>query len=520
MKYIVLAGGAFSALKKAYFTASLAASFSDMGIPATALRVLSHLSQNGKQYSCKESGEIFILDDGFTVCQALGVYERVLDKTFTKQNYITLGSALNTVLNQENNPTENGVVSRHSPTVSEELKKQIISAASKPLSGTQQPQVCLIDLSCDFGTFEGSLLLDGIKALAQDPQEENTVFALFDTVSKTPGDGLLGDSVAQLARNGVCPDALFVSSELEHSPTLLRELHSLTEVGREHIHFIPPSLGIPEIPVFVSEHPEMELLLKKLSLSQRIPETNLISRWRRLYSGPKTKKIRIALVGKESKENNCYHSIETAIRHACIEHQLECELLVVSSSLLEQKTGPERTPAAEEWERLKKADGIVLSGGNTEIEGRILACQYARENKIPLLGICLGMQAMAIEYTRNVLGLPGAHSTEFSPETNHPVIDSIDKSRYGAKKETVCADCRIARRIFGGEREHTRRFAHGYILNNKYVPLLRAKGLAVCTTDCEEQIVTGIAIESHPFMVGTQSHPEFTSRIHRPSPEF
>ena len=518
-KHVFVTGGVVSGLGKGLTGASIGRLLKARGLRVTMLKLDPYLNVDPGTMNPFEHGEVFVTDDGGETDLDLGHYERFIDESLTTESNATTGSIYSEVIAAERRGAFLGRTVQVIPHVTDEIKRRISRLASEDID------VVITEVGGTVGDIEILPFLEAIRQFRLDVGRDNVCYV---HVTLVPFIGPTGEqktkptqhSVTELRSRGVQPDAIVCRCEAPLTADLEAKISNLCDVPVEAVVTCPDSASLYEIPLLLHEENLDEVVCRQLGLQ---PAEIDLSEWSSLVTRVReaSTPARIGLIGKYVSLPDAYLSVIEALNHAAIHHGARLEIEWVQ---------------AEEVEgllvagRLSDLDGIVIPGGFGErgIDGKIAAAGYARENQIPCLGLCLGMQVMTVEYARNVLGLTGANSTEFDADTPHPVIDLMDSQRsvtnlggtmrLGAYVAQLVSGSQVA--LAYGEEVVSERHRHRYEFNPRYRSRFEDSDLALCGESPDGRLVEFIELRGHPFWIGTQAHPEFKSRPNRPAPLF
>lgn len=522
-KYIFVTGGVVSSIGKGITAASLGRLLRSRGFGVAPMKLDPYINVDAGTMNPYQHGEVFVTDDGTETDLDLGHYERFIDATCTAGSSVTTGKVYQRVIQAERRGDYLGATVQVIPHVTGEIKRSIID-----LGRQQEADIVLAEIGGTVGDIESLPFLEAIRQLRKDLGKENT---LFIHVTFVPTVGPWHEiktkptqhSVNNLREIGIAPDFLVCRSEVGLPQDVKEKLSLFCDVPSEAVIESRTAATIYEVPLLYEELGFGEQVVSRLNLEKR--EVRL-AEWQALVERIKvpSHKCTIAVVGKYTSNGDAYKSIAEALVHAGIANDSEVEVKWVESDTLEGAATPD--------EILAGCHGVIVAPGFGErgVEGKIRALQYVRENKVPFLGICLGMQMAVIEFARNECGLAGANSEEFAPSSPHPVIHFIPDQKHitekGATMRLGSYPCNITAgslaHLLYGDTRITERHRHRYEVNNDYRELLIEKGMAVSGVSPNYELVEMIELSSdqHPFFVGTQAHPEFKSRPNRPHPLF
>ncbi|WMN59342.1 CTP synthase [Pseudoalteromonas xiamenensis] len=517
-KFIFVTGGVVSSLGKGIAAASLAAILEARGLRVTILKLDPYINVDPGTMSPIQHGEVFVTEDGAETDLDLGHYERFIRTKMTKRNNFTQGRVFEDVLRRERRGEYLGATIQVIPHITNDIKRRV-------LEGAEGHDVAIVEIGGTVGDIESQPFLEAIRQLGTEIGRER---ALFMHLTLVPFLGAAGEvktkptqhSVKELRSIGIQPDILICRSDRKLPNNERAKIALFTNVEEKAVISLPDVDSIYKIPALLKSQELDSLVCRRFYLE--CPEADL-SEWEQvLYqeSNP-TGEVTIGMVGKYIELPDAYKSVNEALKHAGLKNRLTVNIQYVDSQDIESKG----------TEVLANLDAILVPGGfgSRGVEGKIIAAKYARENKIPYLGICLGMQVALIEYARNVAGLDGANSTEFDNKSAHPVVGLITEwldsegnvetrdeqsdlggtMRLGAQK-CYLKDGSKVREVYGNE-EIVERHRHRYEVNNHYVPKLEDAGLAFTGLSEDKKLVEIIENKDHPWFIAVQFHPEFTS---------
>ena len=517
-KYVFITGGVVSSLGKGITAGSVGTLLKKRGLKVSILKVDPYLNVDAGTMNPFQHGEVFVTDDGAETDLDLGHYERFIDETLGEQNSITTGKIYSSVIAKERRGDYLGGTVQVIPHITNDIQERMVRAG-------EGLDVLIVEIGGTVGDIEGQPFLEAIRQMANRVGRENVVYCHVTLIpwleaAKELKTKPTQHSVQELRRIGILPNILVCRTSHPMDQDMKNKIALFCTVPSEAVIEMRDEVTIYNVPISLHRQGLDDLILRYLGLPcDAEPD---LSDWRRVvdrYVNP-PESVEIALVGKYVQHKDAYLSVVEALHHAGI-HNVRIEVRSVESEDLE--TGD---PA----ELLASADGILIPGGFgvRGVEGMIRAVQYARENKVPILGICLGMQMMAIEYARNVCGLHGAHSKEMDPATLHPVIHLMQEQEHldalGGTMRLGAYPCDIeegtqAARAYG-TLHITERHRHRYEFNNAYRERLEQAGLKVSGVCRERDLVEIIELPGHPWFVGGQFHGELKSRPVRPHPLF
>ncbi|MBI3041526.1 MAG: CTP synthase [Betaproteobacteria bacterium] len=526
-KYIFVTGGVVSSLGKGIAASSLAAILESRGLKISMVKLDPYLNVDPGTMSPFQHGEVFVTEDGAETDLDLGHYERFLHAKMSKRNNFTTGQIYESVIKKERRGDYLGGTVQVIPHITDEIKHFI-------RRGAGEAEVAIVEIGGTVGDIESLPFLEAIRQMAIELGRENFCFIHLTLVPYVAAAGEIKTkptqhSVKELREIGIQPDVLLCRADRELPDDERRKIALFTNVPVEAVISAVDVDSIYRIPVMLHAQDLDDIVCRKLGLSP--PAANLSS-WERLIHALENpqRSTNIALVGKYVDLTESYKSLTEALIHAGIHTGARVQIHYVDSEGIEKNgTGG-----------LGNMDAILVPGGfgKRGVEGKIKAIRYARENGIPYLGICLGMQLAVIEYARNVAGLVGAHSTEFDPDTPHPVVALITewqdrdgrverrdiRSELGGTMRLGGQECLLepdsaVRRIYGQDRV-VERHRHRYEVNNHYVSRLKAAGMKVSGLSAKDGLCEMVELPGHPWFIGCQFHPEFTSTPRHGHPLF
>jgi len=526
-KYIIVTGGVISGLGKGITTASIGKILQLHGYNVTAMKIDPYMNYDAGTLRPTEHGEVWVTEDGGEIDQDLGHYERFLDINIPKYHNITTGQVYNAVIEKERKGKYLGKTVQPIPHVTNEIKERIRRPATE--NGWD---FVLVEIGGTVGDYENVLFLDAVRQMKNEGEK-----VVFVHVTYVPMLDALGEaktkptqhSVKLLREIGIMPDFIITRSEKTLDSVRREKIAMFCNVSQDDVISNEDVDNIYGVSLLFEKQDLCKKILKKLNLRK---DHNDLEGWEKFI-----KKIRriqntvnIGIVGKyfdigTSQLSDSYISVIEAVKHAAWNNNLMPEISWIDSKLFEKEP--------RKLKSLDKLDGIIVPGGfgGSGIDGKIATIRYCRENDIPFLGLCLGMQLAVVEYSRNMCGLTNAHSTEFDKKTPHPVIDFIpeqvkilQESRYGATMRLGAypADVKkgtLVNKLYGADKV-SERHRHRYEVNPEYVEKIERGGLVFSGRSPDGILMEFMELPSHPYFVATQAHPEFKSRPLRPAPLF
>ncbi|WP_135823933.1 CTP synthase [Halorussus ruber] len=514
-KFIFVTGGVMSGLGKGITAASTGRLLANAGFDVTAVKIDPYLNVDAGTMNPFQHGEVYVLKDGGEVDLDLGNYERFLDVDMTFDHNVTTGKTYQHVIEKERAGDYLGKTVQIIPHVTDDIKRRIREAA-------EGHDVCIVEVGGTVGDIEGMPFLEALRQFAHEEDEEDFLLTHVTLVPYSKNGEQktkpTQHSVKELRSIGLQPDILVGRCEDELDPSTKEKIALFCDVPTDAVFSNPDVEDIYHVPLMVEEEGLDEYVMDRFELTDdALPEDERDNTWRSLVTQDTHGEVEIALVGKYDLED-AYMSVNEALKHAGLEKNVDVNVRWVDSEKM----------AEDHEHRLYEADGIVVPGGfgSRGTRGKIKAIQYARENDIPYLGLCLGFQLAVVEFARNVLGLEGAHSAEIDEDTPHPVIDLLPEQydledlggtmRLGAH-ETDIEPGTLAEQIYGGT-SCTERHRHRYEVNPEYFEKFEDTNLVFSGKSGNRMEI--LELDDHPYFVGTQFHPEFRSRPTRASPPF
>ncbi len=536
-KFIFVVGGVMSSVGKGIAAASIGTILKSKGFSVTAIKADPYVNVDAGTMNPTEHGEVFVLEDGDECDQDMGNYERFLDESLTRTNYMTTGRVYESVIRKERNLEYGGKCVQVVPHVPEEIIHRIKLAAFK-----NKADIVITEIGGTVGEYENLLFLEAARMLKL-AHPKDVIFVL---VSYLPIPSKVGEmktkptqhASRELNSCGIQPDFILCRSEHAIDDRRREKLAVFCSIDPENAISAPDVDSIYEIPVNFENEKLGEKILKRLNLKPR--QKDLVE-WRQFVERSKksTESVKIGIIGKYFETGefvlaDSYISVIESIKHAAWSIGIKPEMVWLSST--EYEKNPKKLA------ELKNLDGVIVPGGfgSRGIEGKIAVSKYCRENKIPYLGICYGMQIATIDFARNVCGLKEANSEEIDPKTPFPIIHIMPDQKkklaqkdFGGSMRLGSYVCELIKGTTAYESYNhsknsvsgqppliTERHRHRYEFNNEYKDLMINKGLIISGVNKDRDLVEIIELSNHPFFVGAQFHPEFQSRPLRPHPLF
>ena len=517
-RFLFVTGGVVSSLGKGIAAASLAAILESRGFKVRMIKLDPYINVDAGTMSPFQHGEVFVTEDGAETDLDLGHYERFLRGKTNRHSNLTTGQVYRNVLEKERRGDYLGRTVQVIPHITDEIQSAI-------RKGAEGADICMVEIGGTVGDIESLPFLEAIRQMGHELGRKNALYMHLTLVPFVKASGELKTkptqhSVKELRGIGIQPDVLVCRSERPLPDSEKRKIALFTNVPYNAVISAIDLDDIYKIPNWLHQQGLDDLVVEHFGLEARRAD---LSSWERVVEARDQQdlEVQIAMVGKYVDLADAYKSLNEALTHAGLHVHTRVKIRYIESETLEHQG----------TRVLQGADAILVPGGFGErgIEGKIMAARYARENKIPYLGICLGMQVAVIEFARNVVGLAGAHSTEFNPASAHPVIGLVtewidatgrverrdDKSNMGGTMRLGIQNCRLkvgskSRALYNAE-TIAERHRHRYEFNNNYRSTLTDKGLAIVGVSEDEELVEMIELPEHPWFVACQFHPEFTS---------
>jgi CTP synthase len=526
-RYIFITGGVISGLGKGIVTSSIGKMLQFRGFKVTACKIDPYINYDAGTLRPTEHGEVWVTEDGGEIDQDLGHYERFLDINIPKSHNITTGQVFYEVIKREREGKYLGQTVQPIPHVTDEIKRRI-----RKLAEESKADFVLVEIGGTVGDYENVLFLEAARQMRLEKEEVLYVHVAYLPMPKSLGEmktKAVQHSVRELGNFGIQPDFIIGRADTYLDDVRKKKIALFCNVNEEDVISDPEIENIYELPLIFEEEKFGDKILSKFGLPPIKPRNE---DWKRFIEKARslTETVKIGIVGKyfdigKFRLPDSYISVIEAIKHASWHNSRKPLIEWIDSKTFEDEK--------ESLNVLDNVDGIIVPGGfgTTGIEGKIMAIEYARENGIPFLGLCLGLQLAVVEFARNVCGLKDANSTEIDPDTPHPVIDLLPEQKKILKKSKYGATMRLggqvikikpntlAHRLYG-RTEIIERFRHRYEINPEYVDLLEAHGFVFSGMTPDKRIMQIGEIPDHPFFIGSQFHPEFTSRVLRPNPLF
>ena len=516
VKYVFVLGGVVSGLGKGITAASLGRLLKARGYAVTMQKFDPYINVDPGTMNPIQHGEVFVTDDGAETDLDLGHYERFIDERLTRVSNVTSGRVYRTVLERERRGDFGGGTVQVIPHITNEIKRRFYRGEDK---------IAIIEVGGTVGDMESQAFLEAIRQFQNEVGKENAIILLVTLIPYLKASGEMKTKptqgcVRELQSIGLRPDVLVCRSDYPLTQDIRDKLALFCNVRPDHVLQNLDASILYQVPLMMEDEHLAEVVLSDLGLPQREPD---LAQWRQMcdrWMHPK-RRVDIALVGKYTKLHDAYLSVAEALRHAGVANDAHVEIHWIDSETIT----PENV-----GEILGNMSGIIVPGGfgSRGIDGMIESIRYAREHRIPFLGLCLGMQLAIVEFARHVVGLPEAHSIELMPDTPDPVIHLMADQKgvldIGGTLRLGSYPCRLdpdsrAFELYGEPLIHERH-RHRYEVNNDYRERLVSAGVRLSGLSPDGRLVEAVELPGHPYFVGVQYHPEFKSRPNRAHPLF
>jgi CTP synthase len=520
VKYIFVLGGVISGLGKGIAAASIGYLLKSAGLRVTILKLDPYLNVDPGTMNPYQHGEVFVLDDGSETDLDLGHYERFIDINMSKNNNATSGQVYSTVLDRERRGDYLGATIQVIPHITDEIIARI-KAVNKP----KKYDVVICEVGGTVGDIESQPFMEAIRQLSLEVGYHNhtimhVTLVPYILASEELKTKPTQHSVMKLREIGLSPDMILARTEYPLTQDVRRKIGLFGNVRPEHVIEGTEVKSIYEVPLTLYNQRVGDIIMERLQLSGKV-DVSYLETFIKKFRKPKYE-VNIAMCGKYTELPDAYKSVLEAFIHSGVENDAKVNINWVATEDLKTDKDAEQI--------FKKIDGILLlpGFGKRGSEGKIISCKYARENKIPFLGICLGLQSAVIEFARNVCGLKDANSTEFNKKTKYPVIDLMESQRAiklkGGTMRLGAYDCelKVKTKAYSayGKKKISERHRHRWEVNNRYRDRLEKNGLKISGINSELNLVEIIELEDHPWYVAAQFHPELKSRVSKAHPLF
>ena len=520
-KYIFVTGGVVSGLGKGITAASLGRLLKNRGYKVTIQKFDPYINVDPGTMNPYEHGEVFVTDDGAETDLDLGHYERFIDENLTHNSSVTMGKVYSTVIEKERRGEYLGKTVQVIPHITNEIKKRIYGFENT------DTDIVITEVGGTIGDIEGLSIIEAIRQVGLEKNPEDVLYIHVTLLPYISGSNEIKSkptqhSVKELQSLGIKPDIIVCRTELDIPDSVREKLSLFCNVRKTSVIENKTADCLYAVPLMLEEEGLAREACNHLKLDRYIPDN---TKWQKMIDDiraiDKNKIVKIAIVGKYVKLEDSYISVIESLYHAGFANHVKVKVELVNSEKITKENAKEV---------LQKYDGIVVPGGfgSRGIEGKIQTIKYARENNVPFLGICLGMQMAVVEYARDVLGLKDANSSELDENTQNPVIHIMEDQKNVNKKggtmrlgayPCILQEGSLAKKLYG-KNEISERHRHRYEYNNAYRERLEKSGLKVSGTSPDGNLVEIVELENHPYFIAGQFHPELKSRPNRPAPLF
>ena len=520
-KYIFVTGGVVSGLGKGITAASLGRLLKNRGYKVTIQKFDPYINVDPGTMNPYEHGEVFVTDDGAETDLDLGHYERFIDENLTHNSSVTMGKVYSSVIEKERKGEYLGKTVQVIPHITNEIKERIYGFENT------DTDIVITEIGGTVGDIEGLSIIEAIRQVGIEKNPEDVLYIHVTLLPYIHGSNEIKSkptqhSVKELQSLGIKPNILVCRTELDIPESVRDKLSLFCNVRKSSVIQNKTADCLYAVPLMLEEEGLAREVCNHLKLDNYVPNNiewqEMIEKIRKI---DKNNKVKVAIVGKYIKLEDSYISVIESLHHAGFANNVNVEVDLVDAEKVNEETAKDI---------LSKYDGIIVPGGfgTRGIEGKIATIKYARENKIPFLGICLGMQMAVVEFARDVLGLKDANSAEFDEKTKNPVIHIMEEQKKVNKKggtmrlgayPCIIKEGSLANKVYG-KKEISERHRHRYEFNNDYREELEKAGLTVSGTSPDGNLVEIVEIKDHPYFIAGQFHPELKSRPNRPAPLF
>ncbi len=525
-KYVFVFGTVMSGLGKGIFSSSLAKLMQDKGFYVEPIKMEGYLNLDSGTLNPFRHGEVFVLDDGTETDMDLGTYERFLNKNLSKDNFLTSGQIFTTVLEKERKGEYLGRDVQIIPHVTAEIKRKLRILAVK-----KNADIIFVEVGGTVGDLENSHYMEAIREMIYEEGKKNICFVALTYIINS---GILGEQkskaaqlgIKKLMELGIQPDVIACRSENPVTEKVLEKISIYSNVPIERVVSMHDVKSIYLLPALLRDAKIDEYVVKHLGLENRVSRETMQKNkevWKAMLAKLNTTKtITIGITGKYTMIRDAYASVIHALQHAAMYNAVEIKIKWIETTAIEES----KTTVEKE---LESVDGVVVPGGfgKRGVEGKIACLKYVRKHNIPYLGLCYGFQMAVIEFARNVCGLKDAHTTEVNPHAEHMIIDILPEQKkiegLGGNMRLGGCDVQMkegtkAWEFYGRKTMIRERFRHRYEVNPEYISVLEKHGLVFSGKAPNYSIMQILELPNHKFFIGTQFHPEFTSRPLSPNP--
>ncbi len=519
-KYVFVTGGVVSGLGKGITAASLGRLLKNRGYKVTIQKFDPYINVDPGTMSPYEHGEVFVTDDGAETDLDLGHYERFIDESLTENSSVTMGKIYSSVIEKERRGDYLGKTVQVIPHITNEIKEKIYSFEDT------DTDIVITEVGGTVGDIEGLSIIEAIRQVGLEKNPEDVIYIHVTLLPYIFGSNEIKSkptqhSVKELQSLGIQPNILVCRTEQDIPDTIREKLALFCNVRKTSVIQNKTADNLYAVPLMLEEEGLAREVCNHLKLEKYVPDN---TKWEEMIEDIRNigdRKVKIAIVGKYIQLEDSYISVIESLRHAGFTNKVKVQVELIDSETITPDTVKDK---------LEGIQGIVVPGGfgNRGIEGKIETIKYARENKIPFLGICLGMQMAVVEFARNVLGLKDANSAEFSTTTQNPVIHIMEDQKEVDKKggtmrlgayPCIIKEGTLAKEIYG-EEKISERHRHRFEYNNDYKEKLEEAGLICSGTSPDGKLVEIVEVKEHPYFIAGQFHPELKSRPNKPSPLF
>nr|XP_012774497.2 CTP synthase 1 isoform X1 [Maylandia zebra] len=540
MKYILVTGGVISGIGKGIIASSVGTILKSCGLHVTAIKIDPYINIDAGTFSPYEHGEVFVLDDGGEVDLDLGNYERFLDIRLIRDNNITTGKIYQSVINKERKGDYLGKTVQVVPHITDAIQEWVMKQATISVDEDGvEPQVCVIELGGTVGDIESMPFIEAFRQFQFKVKREN--FCNIH-VSLIPQPNTTGEqktkptqnSVRELRGLGLSADLIVCRCTTPLETSVKEKISMFCHVEPTQVICVHDVSSIYRVPLLLEDQGVVRYLCKRLNLPIEMRPRKMLTKWKEMAdrSDRLLEHVSIALVGKYTKLADSYTSVIKALEHSALAINHKLEVKYIDSADLETTTlQDDPVKYHEAWQKLCSAHGVLVPGGfgARGTEGKMEAISWARKQNKPFLGVCLGMQLAVCEFARSVLGWEDANSTEFNPESKHPVVIDMPEHnpgqmggtmRLGKRRTIFSSSTSVLRKLYGDVEYVDERHRHRFEVNPELKHHFEQKGLQFVGQDVEGERMEVIELEDHCYFVGVQYHPEFTSRPIKPSPPY
>ncbi|XP_029695330.1 CTP synthase 1-like [Takifugu rubripes] len=540
MKYILVTGGVISGIGKGIIASSVGTILKSCGLHVTAIKIDPYINIDAGTFSPYEHGEVFVLDDGGEVDLDLGNYERFLDIRLTRDNNLTTGKIYQSVISKERKGDYLGKTVQVVPHITDAIQEWVMKQARVSVDDDGiEPEVCIIELGGTVGDIESMPFIEAFRQFQFKVKRENfcNIHVSLIPQPQTTGEQKTKptqSSVRELRGLGLSPDLIMCRCSTPLETAVKEKISMFCHVEPSQVICVQDVSSIYKVPLLLEEQGVVNYFCQRLNMSVETSPRKMLSKWKEMAdrSDRLLEHVTIALVGKYTKLADSYTSVIKALEHSALAINHKLEVKYVDSEDLEGTTLEEEPVKYHEaWQKLCSSQGVLVPGGFgvRGTEGKMLAINWARKQNKPYLGVCLGMQLAVCEFARNVLGWEDANSTEFDPQSEHPVVIEMPEHnpgqmggtmRLGKRRTLFKSDTSVMRKLYASvdfiEERHRHRFEVNPALKEHFVK----HGLQFVGQDVQGERMEIIELEDHCYFVGVQYHPEFTSRPIKPSPPY